>query len=108
MARIIPLKLNRNSRRQCSPRVEVPPTVAERLARLREEMKELEHLVAEQAAEKKLPLFLSVETKLKEKLDAVGRAATELFLTKAEERVAAACGDGIRCGNRILQPAPRP
>lgn len=107
MARIIPFKLNRNSRKQRSPRAEEPPTVADRLARLREEMEGLENLVEKLAAEKKLPSFMAAEKRLKEKLDAVGRAATELFLMKAEERVAAAVGDGICIGDRILRPAPR-
>jgi len=106
MARIIPFKLNRNSRQQRSRRGEVPPTVAERLARLREEVEGLERLAKTQAAEKALPSFIAFETTLKEKLDAVGRAATELFLTHAEERVAAASKDGIQCGDRILRPAP--
>jgi len=107
MGRIIPFKLNRNSRKQPSRRGEVPPTVADRLARLREEVEGLERLAESQAAEKELPSFMAFETVLKEKLDGVGRAATELFLTHAEERVAAASKDGIRCGDRFLRPAPR-
>jgi hypothetical protein len=107
MARIIPFKLNRNSQKQRSRRGEVPPTVAERLARLREEVEELERLALTQAAEKELPSFMGFETTLKERLDAVGRAATELFLTHAEERVAAASKDGIPCGDRFFRPAPR-
>ena len=70
MARIISFRLNRNSRKQRSQRDEVPPTVADRLARLSEEMKGLERLVAEQAAQKALPSFMAIETRLKEKLDA--------------------------------------
>lgn len=107
MARIIPFKLNRNSREQQSQRSEVPPTVAERLARLREEVDGLERLVKTQAEEKELPSFMAFETLLKESVDAVGRAATELFLTHAEARVAAASRDGIQCGERFLRPAPR-
>jgi hypothetical protein len=107
MAKIIPFKLNRNSQKQRSRRGEVPPTVADRLAQLREELEGLERLATTQAAEKELPSFMAFEALMKDKLDAVGRAATELFLTHAEERVAAASKDGIPCGDRFLRPAPR-
>ena len=107
MGRIIPFKLNRNSVPHGSRRDEVPPTVAERLDRLRQEVAALERLAQTQASAKELPSFMEVETLLKEQLDAVGRAATELFLTHAAERVAAASKDGVQCGDRFLRPAPR-
>lgn len=111
MGRIIPFKLNRNSKRRLqrtSRHGENPPAVGERVARLREELGVIERLAEEQATGKELADFVAFETVLKEKLDAVGRVATELFLTHAEERVAAASKDGIRCGDRFLRPAPRP
>ena len=108
MGRIIPFKLNRNSHQQQSQRGEVPPTVVDRLARLRAEVEGLERLATTQAAEKELPSFMAFETMLKEKLDAVGRAGTELFLTHAHERVAAASKDGIQCGARVLRPTSAP
>jgi hypothetical protein len=107
MARIIPHKLNRNGKVKCSRRDEVPPTVADRLARLAEEVAGLARLAEEQAAETELPCFMAFETALKEKLDAVGRVTTELFLTHAEERVAAASQNGVQCGERFLRPAPQ-
>jgi len=106
MARIIPLKLNRNNKKRRRA-AEVSPTVADRVARLREEVDELERLAGAQAAEQELPSFMAFETTLKEKLDAVGRAASELFLTHAESRVAAASKDGVQCGERFLRPAPK-
>lgn len=110
MGRIIPFKLNRKSKRKLRrpPRHdETPTTIGEQVARLREELAVIERLAQEQAAGKELPSFMAFETVLKEKLDGVGRAATELFLTHAQERVAAASKDGIRCGDRFLRPAPR-
>jgi hypothetical protein len=104
MGRIIPFKLNRNSQERQG---EVPRTVPERLAQLRAEVGELEKLAKTQAAENDLPSLMSFETALKEKLDAVGRATMEVFLTYAEERIAAASKDGIQCGDRLLRPAPR-
>jgi len=108
MARIIPFKLNRNSKGKPdeTPR-EKAPTVAERVAELRRKLEAIEHLAEQQAKGKELPSFVAFETALKEELDAVGRAATELFLTHAEERVAAASRDGVQCGDRFLRPAPR-
>ena len=106
MARIIPFKLNRNGKVGQSGQ-EPPPTVADRVTRLREEMDGLERLAREQAAEKELPSFMAFETTLKEKLDAVGRSATELFLTHAAERVAAASKDGVQCGDKFFRPAPK-
>jgi len=108
MARIIPLKLNRNGKQKQARHDEGPPTVAERMARLREELDGLERLAKEQAAARDLPSFMGFESVLKEKLDAVGRATTELFLTQAEERVGAASKDGVWCGDRFLRPAPEP
>jgi hypothetical protein len=107
MARIIPLKLKRNGKAKRLRHDEVPPTVADRLERLAEEVAGLARLAQEQAADKELPCFMAFETALKEKLDTVGRATTELFLTHAGERVAAAGKDGIQCGDRFLRPAPR-
>ena len=109
MTRIIPSQLNRNGKSTRRQKPEVPPTVAERVARLREELEELERLVKAQAMEsEQLPSLVDFENVLKEKLDAVGRAATELFLTLAEQRVAAASKDGVQCGERFLRPAPEP
>lgn len=80
MARITPLELNRNSKGRRRPEREPPPTVAERLARLREELAGVEQLAKAQALEsEQLPSFVSFENAEKEKLDAVGRAVTELF-----------------------------
>ena len=107
MARIIPFKLNRNSNRKPGRHDEAPPTVAEREARLREEVAGLELLATTQAAAKELPSFMAFETALKEKLDAIGRATSELFLTQAADRVAAASKDGVQCGQRFLRPAPQ-
>lgn len=108
MSRIIPLRLNRNGKGRRRQKREAPPTVADRLARLREELEGLELLAKAQAMEsKQLPSLVAFENVLKEKLDAVGRAVTELFLTHAEERVAAASKDGIQCGERFLRPAPQ-
>ncbi len=108
MARIIPLKLNQNGKSRRRQEREVPPTVAERVARLREELEGLERLAKAQATDsKQLPSLVEFENTVKEKLDTVGRAATELFLTHAEERVAAASKEGIQCGERFLRPAPQ-
>ena len=108
MARIIPFKLNRNSKGSRQRKGETPPTVAERVARLREHLEGLERLAKAQAMDsEQLPSLVDFENTVKEKLDAVGRAATELFLTHAEERVAAASQDGIQCGDRFLRPAPQ-
>lgn len=108
MARIIPLKLNRNGKSSRRQQREEAPTVADRVARLREEMEGLEHLAKEQATDgQRLPSFVEFENAVKEKLDAVGRAVTALFLTHADERVAAACKDGLQCGDRFLRPAPQ-
>jgi hypothetical protein len=110
MARIIPFKLNRNSKGtspKTAQREEAPPTVAERLARLREEVAALERLAEEQASAKTLPAFMAFESTLKERLDGVGRATTELFLTHAEQRVAAECKEGVAYGERFLRPAPQ-
>jgi hypothetical protein len=107
MARIIPLKLNRNGKGRRQKR-EMPPTVADRVARLQEALEGLERLAKAKArGGEQLPSFMEFENAVKEKLDAVGRAATELFLTHAEERVAAACNDGLQCGERFLRPAPQ-
>jgi len=107
MASIIPLQLNRNGKSTRRQKREVPPTVAERVARLRKELEGLELLAKAQAMDStQLPSLVDFENTVKEKLDAVGRAATELFLTHAEERVAAASKDGIQCGERFLRPAP--
>ena len=106
MARITPVKLNRN--RKLSQVVEKPPTTAERLARLREQLEAVERLAEGQASEEQLPAFMMFETTLKEQLDAVGRATTELFLTLAEERVAAASRQGIELSGRFFRPTPTP
>ena len=112
MARIIPLRLNRNGkssrRQQRRQQHEAPPTVADRLAHLREELEGLERLSQEQALDDELvPSLVEFEDRAKERLDAVGRAMTELFLTHAEERVAAACKGGLQYGERFLRPAPQ-
>lgn len=107
MSRITPLKLNRNSEKQQSRRGEVPPTAEERLAGLREEVAGLEGLAKAGAEQRDMPSFMEFEEALKAKLDAVGRAATELFLTHAEARVAGETNGGIQCGDRFLRPAPR-
>jgi hypothetical protein len=65
MGRIIPFKLNRNSVAHGSRRDEVPPTVAERLDKLRQEVAALERLAQTQASAKELPSFMEVETLLK-------------------------------------------
>jgi hypothetical protein len=108
MARIIPLKLNRNGKGGRRQKRETPPTVADLVARLREDLEGLERLAEVQAlGGKQLPSFVEFENAVKEKLDAVGRAVTELFLTHADERVAATSKDGIQCGERFLRPAPQ-
>ena len=108
MARIIPFKLNRNGNgKQKQSGSEAPPTLAERVTGLRKAAEALESFVKEQAAEAELPSFMVFETALKEKLDALGRAGSELFLTHAEERVAAASKDGVQHGDRFLRPAPQ-
>jgi hypothetical protein len=108
MARIIPLKLNRNSKRKLRWEREVPPTLADRVARLRQELEGLELLARAQAMDsEQLPSFMKFEDVLKAKLDAVGQASTELFLTHAEERVATAIKDGLQRGKRFLRPAPQ-
>jgi len=108
MARIIPFKLDRKNK---NTPVEVPkeqvPTVADRVARLRAELEAVEALAIQQAAEKHLPAYMEFEIVLGKKLDAVGRAASELFLSCAQERVAAATKNGVRVGDRVLRPAPR-
>jgi hypothetical protein len=108
MAKIIPFKLNRNNKNKPD---EVPTeeaaTVAERVAQVRVELEAMERWAEEQAREKELPSFMAFETSLKEKLDSVGRAMSELFLTQAEELVAAASKDGVQCGDRLLRPASR-
>jgi hypothetical protein len=108
MARIIPFKLNRNNKNKP---LEVPkeqvPTVAERLAHLRAACDAVENLAMQQAAEEHLPSYMDLENMLGEKLDELGRTASELFLTCAHERVAASVKDGKRVGDRILKPAPR-
>ena len=106
MARIIPFKLNRNGKAKQSDS-EAPQTLADRVVRLREQVQGLERLAREQATQTQLPSFMVFETALKEKLDAVGRATTELFLMQAEERVAAASKDGVQYGDRFLRPAPQ-
>ena len=95
MARIIPLELNRNGKAKQSDS-EAPQTLADRVVRLREQAQGLERLAKEQASQTELPPFMAFETALKEKLDAVGRATTELFLMQAEERVAAASKGGVQ------------
>jgi hypothetical protein len=108
MAKIIPFRLNRNNKNTPD---EVPaesaPTVSERVALLRVELEAIERWAEEQAGGKELPSFMAFETSLKEKLDAVGRVTTELFLTHAEARVASASKDGVQCGDRFLRPASR-
>lgn len=108
MARIIPFKLNRNRQDKPEERSkEQAPAVADRVAQLRQALESIESLAEQQAVQEELPSFMAFETALKENLDAVGRAATELFLTRAEERVAVASKDGVQCGERFLRPAPR-
>jgi hypothetical protein len=108
MARIIPFKLNRNNKTKPveAPKEQVP-TVADRLVQLRAAFDEMETLVMQQAAEEHLPSYMDLENMLGEKLDELGRTASELFLTCAHERVAASVKDGKRVGDRILKPAPR-
>lgn len=108
MRRIIPFKLNRNSpaRSLKGPRVETPPTVEERLAALQDQMAALERFAKAEAGKTALPSFMGFEKGLKDELDAVGRAATELFLTHVEQRVSAACAEGIEYDDRFLRPAP--
>jgi hypothetical protein len=106
MARITPLKLNQN--RKSSHVVEKPPTVAEQVVRLREQLEAVERLVQGRAKEEQLPTFMVFETALKEQLDAVGRASTELFLTLAEERVAAWIRQGIQVGERFFRATAEP
>jgi len=78
------------------------------VARLRDELERLEHFAKAQAMDgKQLPSFMAFEDALKGRLDGVGRAVTALFLTHAEERVAAASKDGIECDGRFLRPAPQ-
>jgi len=107
MGSIIPFRLNRNrkDKPEEAPK-ETAPSVTDRLAGLRERLDELRMFAEAQAAEKELPSFMAFETALKEKLDGVGRATTELFLTHAEGRVAVASKDGVQCGERLLRPAP--
>ena len=108
MGKIIPFKLNRNRKGKAEekPKEEVP-SVAEQVAQLRLQLEAIERLAEQKAAEQQLPSFMEFERALKESLNAVGRAATELLLTHAEERVAAACKDGVQCGERFLCPAPK-
>ena len=106
MARIIPFELNRNGKAKQSDS-EAPQTLADRVVRLREQVQGLERLAREQATQTQLPSFMMFETALKEKLDAIGRATTELFLMHAEERVAGASKDGVQYGDRFLRPAPQ-
>ena len=108
MARIIPFKLNRNNKNKpVEVSKEQVPTLEDRLAQLRMACDAVENLAMQQAAEKHLPSFMDLENMLDEKLDVVGRAASTLFLTCAQERIAAAVKDGKRVGDRILKPAPR-
>jgi hypothetical protein len=108
MARIIPLKLNRNNQNKpVEVSKELVPTMADRIAQLRAELDAVETLAKQQAADTRLPSFMDFENTLAEKLGAVGRAASELFLSCAEERVAALVKDGERFGDRFLRPAPR-
>ena len=108
MARIIPFKLNRNNKNKpIKVSKEQVPTLEDRLAQLRMACDAVENLAMQQAAEKNLPSFMDLENMLDEKLDVVGRAASTLFLTCAQERIAAAVKDGKRVGDRILKPAPR-
>jgi hypothetical protein len=108
MARIIPFKVNRkNKKKPVEVAREQVPTVADRVARLRAELEAVEALARQQATEEHLPAYMAFETVLGKKLDAVGRAASELFLTCAEERVGAAVKDGVWVGDRMLKPAPR-
>ncbi len=109
MARIIPFKLNRNNKgKQQRRKRETALTIADRVARLREELEGLERLAKEQAMDcEELPSFVAFENAVKEGLDAAGRAATELFLAHADERVAAEVKEGIQCGERFLRPAPQ-
>ena len=69
-------------------------------------MEGLERFATEQAAQAELPSFVVFETALKVKLDAIGRATTELFLMHAEERVAGASKDGVQYGDRFLRQRP--
>ena len=108
MVRIIPFKLNRNNKNKpIKVSKEQVPTLEDRLAQLRMTCDAVENLAMQQAAEKNLPSFMDLENMLDEKLDVVGRAASTLFLTCAQERIAAAVKDGKRVGDRILKPAPR-
>ncbi|MBU0678999.1 MAG: hypothetical protein KJ626_12885 [Verrucomicrobia bacterium] len=102
MARIIPFKLNRNNKNKpIEVSKEHVPTVAERVAQLRAELETVETLAEQQTNVEQLPAFMDFENTLKEKLDAVGRAASELFLACAEERVATAAKDGVPVGDRV-------
>jgi hypothetical protein len=108
MARIIPLQLNRNGKGRGRQQREAAPTVAQRVAHLRGELERLERLAEEQALDgEQVPSLVEFENLAKERLDALGRAVTELFLTHAEQRVGAAYKDGVQCGERWLRPAPQ-
>lgn len=108
MAKIIPFKLNRNAKNKPEEVAkEEAPSVAERVAELRRKLEAIESVARQNAAEKQLPSFMAFEAALKESLDAVGRTASELFLTLSEERVAADCKAGVPCGDTFMVPAPR-
>jgi hypothetical protein len=99
MAKIIPLKLNKNKPDTVGR--ENAPTVAERVAALRLRLDTIASFVEQQAAAEQMPSFVVFETALQTELDAVGRAAVELFLTLGEECVAAASKDGVQFGDRF-------
>jgi hypothetical protein len=106
MATITKINLNRNHK--SSRQVDMAPTVAERLARFDEQCASVRRLVEQQSSHERLPAFMAFESVLKEQLDKVGQAATELFLTRAEERVASAAREGTQVGDRFFRPTALP
>jgi hypothetical protein len=108
MAKIIPFKLNRNHKTKPEQRTrEQAPSAGDRIAELRTRLENIERFAEQQAAQEQLPSLMRFESDLKAALDAVGRAATELFLTHAEDRIAATCQDGVQVGELFLRPAPQ-
>lgn len=108
MAKITPFKLNRNTNSQGRRHDEVAPSTTDRIARLRATLDEVERFAQNQGQLEEVPPFMAFETALKEKVDAVGRAATELFLTGASQRVSAAVQGGVVVAGRLMRPSRRP
>lgn len=106
MRTITNLRVKGNRKASC--KIETPPTVERRLAGLHEQLEAVRGLVEQQAAREQLPSFMGFEQALKEQLAAVGRAASELFLTQAEQRVAATSQQGVKVGDRFFRPTVEP